>query len=56
MDDLKVIGDLGTVGRLKSHLENSDLFWPNVIERITVTLQREVVCASAYLLTKHLLA
>ncbi len=49
-----VVGDLGTIGRLRSHLDNSDLFWPNVSERIVTYLQREVVCASADLLAKHL--
>ncbi len=50
-----VIGDLGTVGRLKAHLEDADLFWPDTIERIVALLQREVVCASADMLCKHLL-
>ncbi len=50
-----VVGDLGTIGRLRSYLDGSDLFWPNVTERIVTYLQREVVCASVDLLAKHLL-
>ena len=50
-----VVGDLGTVGRLKAHLEDADLFWPNAIETVIALLQREVVCASADMLCKHLL-
>ncbi len=46
-----VVGDLGTIGCLKSHLYNSNLFWPNVVERIVTHLQRDVVCDSADLLT-----
>ena len=50
-----VMGDLGTVGRLMAHLEDADLFWPDTIETIIALLPREVVCASADMLCKHLL-
>ena len=50
-----VVSDLGTIGRLRSSLDSSNMFWPNVTERIVTHLRREVVCASADLLAKHLL-
>ena len=49
-----VLGDLGTLCGLRGHLEDSGLFWPSALEETISLMQREVICASADLLVKHL--
>ena len=50
-----VMGDLGTVGRLRTHLTESGVFWQDQVDRVVCGIQREVLCGSVDLLTKHLL-
>ncbi len=50
-----VMGDLGTVGRLRTHLTEAGVFWKDQVDRVVCGNQREVLCGSVDLLTKHLL-
>ena len=50
-----VMGDLGTVGRLRTHLAEAGVFWQDQADRVVCGIQREVLCGSVDVLTKHLL-
>ena len=48
-----VIGDLGTVGRLRQHLRDSKLMEPTEVDGLVRSLQRETLCGSVKLLKRH---
>ena len=48
-----VMGDLGTVGRLRRHLRESQLLDSKQVNRLTKEDQREVICCGVKIMKRH---